>query len=288
MQDNKSTVVQAMTAELKASLSSAVSAEMQAVRGEVKSITSAIETSQEFLSSKFDSIASEFKELKIENAYLKNELSDLKHSHSALTQTVYRLEEVVDKTNKAGMLNNAVLLGVPTQMNENVNELAIKTVGEMGLNLPDGSILSASRMSANAKIPNAKIPIRIVFKDKEIKELVFSKKREKGNLLSTCVGPSLLFDGKPTNLHIRDELSPLSLELLKEMRVSQELLKIKYVWPGRGGVVLVKKEDGAKLEKIRNRYELSGLIARYTHQPKKVLSPSSPSPKRKKGDEKRQ
>ena len=153
MQDNKSTVVQAMTAELKASLSSAVSAEMQAVWGEVKSITSAIETSQEFLSSKFDSIASEFKELKIENAYLKNELSDLKHSHSALTQTVYRLEEVVDKTNKAGMLNNAVLLGVPTQMNENVNELAIKTVGEMGLNLPDGSILSASRMSANTKIP---------------------------------------------------------------------------------------------------------------------------------------
>ena len=92
-------------------------------------------------------------------------------------------------------------------------------------------------------------------------------------------------NGKPTNLNIRDELSPLSLELLKEMRESQELLKTKYVWPGRGGVVLVKKGDGAKLETIRNRDELGSLITRYMHQ---SLTVSSPSPKRKKGGEQQQ
>lgn len=282
MQNKQSTALNTVAAELKAAVSSAVSAEMGAVRAEVKSITTAIESSQDFLSSKFDSIVIEFKELKLENDNLKKELNDLKRSHATLADTVSKLEVDVDKFSKNAIENNAVLLGIPVRMNEDVTNWVQKTFDKMDLNLPPDSFLSIARMYTNNKFPNAMVPIRVVFKDKETKERVFRRKKEIGKLLSTFIDPSFLLNGRPTNLILRDELSPLSIELLKEMRESQELLKIKYVWPGRGGAVLIRKEEGAKLEIVRNREELGNLITRFMHQ---SLIMSSPSPKRKRSGE---
>lgn len=63
------------------------------------------------------------------------------------------------------------------------------------------------------------------------------------------------------NVTLRDELTPLSLELLKELRGSQEQLNIKYVWAGREGVILAKKDENSKPVLVKNRGDLSRAIS---------------------------
>lgn len=77
---------------------------------------------------------------------------------------------------------------------------------------------------------------------------------------------------------MRDELTPLSLELLREMREHQDRLNVKYVWSSRDGNVLVKKNEHSKPELIKTRDDMVDLINRYTNK-----SPvrTTPSPKRK-------
>lgn len=40
------------------------------------------------------------------------------------------------------------------------------------------------------------------------------------------------------------------------------MLNVKYVWAGRGGVVLVKKDDGSKPEIVKTREDLSRIMNR--------------------------
>lgn len=105
-----------------------------------------------------------------------------------------------------------------------------------------------------------------------------TRKKQVGKLLSTTIDSSLLLNGRPTTVSIRDELTPLTTELLHELRESQDLFKIKYVWPGRHGTVLVRKNDGDKPDLIKNREDLSKLLTRYLNITK------TPSPKRKRYD----
>ena len=80
---------------------------------------------------------------------------------------------------------------------------------------------------------------------------------------------------------MRDELTPLSLQLLAEMRIHQEKLNIKYVWSSRGGNVLVKKNEQSKPEIIKTRDDLYELVNRYS---KNSPVKETPSPKRKCGN----
>lgn len=123
------------------------------------------------------------------------------------------------------------------------------------------------------------MPIQIEFKDLNVKELLMSRKKTLGKIMSSSIGEAFLVNGQPTNVTLRDELTPLSMELLRKMREHQEMLKIKFVWPGRGGGILVKKHENSKPELIKTREDLVELINRYS-----VVMNQSPSPKRKKND----
>lgn len=281
MQNNKSSIVESLAAELKGAVANAVSHEMQNFRFEVKQITTAIEKSQDFLSSKFDSIVHEFQELKMQNENLKQEIDTLKQKQYALSKLVYNLEHQVDKTNREKIDKNAVVLGVPFVHDENTHEIVQKIFTCYGVTSSTDSIISATRLNAKNKPKNSLVPIRITFKDEDAKETVFSKKREYGKLLSSSIDPKYTINGKPTIVTMRDELTPLSLELLTEMRRYQEMLQLKYVWSSRGGNVLVKKNENSKPEIIRNRDDLAELVNRYSRN---FPSKETPSPKRKCND----
>lgn len=262
MQSNKTSMIASLTSEIKLAVSNAVSAEMHNIRSEVKSITSAIESSQEFLSSKFDGIVSDFNELKVENEKLKKELDNLRQNQSSMIDTVNKLEMHVDKVYKETATNNVMFLGLPSFPNENTVELVRATCKCVGVDVDPTSIVSASRFPSN-KVGSSLVPIKVAFKDRSVKELLLTKKKALGKLSSTTVNDRLLLNGKPTNITIRDELTPLSLEMLHELRESQERLNIKYIWAGRGGTVLLKKDEHAKLEIIKNRSDVNRILGRF-------------------------
>lgn len=282
MQNSSRSLMSSLAAEMKNTISASVAKEMQTVTTKMTQITTAIENSQDFLSSKFDDIVTDFNELKHENERMKAEIENLKKSQNLLQGTVHKLEANVDKTDKAALGNNAVVWGIPTAPDESVPLLVDKFLLSLGLRENCGLVISAERMFANNKASNAVIPIRIVFADKESKEVVFNKKKQYGNLMSTVIDSKLAVNGKATTVTLRDELSPLSLELLKELRESKELLNVKYIWAGRGGTILVKKDENSKPELVKNREDLSRVMNHFVRPMHIVNSEHTPSPKRKK------
>lgn len=286
MHNSNHSLVATLAAEMKATISATVSKAMQLLSAEVKQITNTIEKSQQFLSDKFDEIVTDFNELKLENEKLKTELNNLKKSQNQFQGTVNKLEAAVDKSGKAAIGNNAVVWGIPTASDENVLQLVEKLLLCLGLSETTGRVVSAERMFVNNKTNNGLVPIRIVFCDKESKDVVLDKKKQFGKLLSTAIDAKFVVNGRAMNVTLRDELSPLSLELLRELRGSQELLDIKYIWAGRGGVILAKKDDSSKPELIKNRDDLSRVMSHFlkaVNVPGPASSSgNSPSPKHKK------
>lgn len=278
MQNHKTSIVESLAVELKGAVANAVSQEIQNFRCEVKQITTAIEKSQDFLSSKFDGIVTDFQELKKENESLKHEIHKLKNNQQTLSKTVNKLEHQVDKSSREKNCNNAVVLGVPFVPDENTEEIVQKMISGFGVAANFDGISSATRINAKNRPKNSLVPIRVVFKDENAKEMVFTKKKECGKLLSSSIDPCYTINGKPTTVTMRDELTPLSLELLTEMRGYQDKLQLKYVWSSRGGNVLIKKNENSKPEIIKNRDDLNELVNRYS---KNSPSKETPSPKRK-------
>lgn len=274
-------LVESPAVELKGAVSCAVSHEMQNFRCEVKQITNAIEKSQDFLSSKFDGIVGDFQQIKKENDSLKHEVVQLKTSQQTLSKTVHKLELEVDKAEREKKSKNAVVLGVPFVPGENTQGVVQKIITCFGSAVNSDMVVSATRLNAKNKPKDALIPIRVVFSNEETKETIFNNKKEVGKLFSSQIDPSLTINGKSTTVTMRDELTPLSLELLNEMRGHQEKLQLKYVWCSRGGNVLVKKNENSKPEMIKTRDDLYELVNRYSE---KTSAKETPSPKRKCGN----
>lgn len=284
MQNSNKSLLSSLAAEMKATISTSVAVELRSVTTEVKQITTAIEKSQEFLSTKFEQIVTDFNNLKLENAKLKTEIQHLKKSQNRLQGMVYKLEANVDKSDKTDLVNNAILWGIPSATDENVLDSVKKYFNCLGLKDNFNCVLSAERIFSN-KNTNVLVPIRIVFQNKETKEFVFNKKKQFGKLLSTSIDHKFTVNGRSLNVTLRDELTPLSLELFKELRESQESLRIKYVWVGRGGIILVKKDDSSKPEYVKNREDLNRIMFHSMNITcvTESLSTSGPSPKQKKG-----
>lgn len=280
MQNSRSTMIAELSTEIKTTVTNVVSAQLKDVKKEVNTVVRAIEESQQFLSSKFDDVLTDVQTLKSDHDRLNTEVDKLKKSQSSLKAFVNKLEMQADKANRDSIGNNAVILGIPAQDNEHIPGLVSKMAECVGVDLPSAALLSASRVSSSSASLNKLIPIRVVFKDKSVKELFFAKKRAHGQLLSSSIDQSLLWNGKPTYVAIRDELTPFSLELLQEVREWQKKLNLKYVWAGRDGVILIKRKEDSKPELIRNRNDLSSFLDSTTAH----SSSHSPSPKRKKRD----
>lgn len=102
---------------------------------------------------------------------------------------------------------NAVLLGLPCIQNDNVLATVHNTIAQVGAQIEHDSIVSATRLFVSNK-SNVMIPIQIEFKDVSVKEMVLSKKREFGKIVSTNINENFLVNRKPTTVSIRDELTP--------------------------------------------------------------------------------
>lgn len=85
------------------------------------------------------------------------------------------------------------------------------------------------------------------------------RKRAYGVVLASSVCAA--FNGSTRTVILREEMTSYGRELLQQAKNLQETLKIKYVWPGRGGKILLKRQDGSKIEQVSSKLQLAELPA---------------------------
>ena len=219
-------------------------------------ILAAIQQSQDFLSDKFDSFQKRISQLEKEKDLLQKEVSEIK-------SIVYKLEQELDKRDRTELKSRAIIFGLPYEKDENLPEFFNKFSNVIGSNITSNDIVSIERLyKPEAKKPpsNGPPPVKVFFKDENKKNDFMDKKIEYGVLTSTEINPKMLFKGKSTKISIREEMTPYLMELQKEMNSVREKLQIKYIWPGRNGVILVKKSDDGKIHKIKSRLDVRKAI----------------------------
>lgn len=247
---------------------------------EIVATSKQIERSQDFLAEQFDHLQADFKsfkeevgEVKAENSKIRMELKAWQETCGELAGTVDRLEVDLDRVNRAAKVKNAVLLGLPMIENENTVKLASKVCELLKCGFNSATAIVSARRIIGKQQTNGVSPILVSFNSEQEKEELFQRKRAHGTVLTSNICAA--YNGSTRTVTIRDELTVYGRELLQEAKSLQETLKIKYIWPGRDGKILLKRQDGSKIEKITSKLQLASL------QPtnlKRVLNVSGTSP----------
>lgn len=224
--------------------------------------TKQVEASQVFLSSKFEELQGcmkEFKsdvgDLKTENTAIKQQLKEWQFKHQELATTVGKLEADLDRVNRESISKNAIVLGIPASDDENLIDLLIKLGKAIGYELGANAVVSARRL--RAKNTAFAAPILVSFTTDDIKEQFIARKLAHGNLLVSAVCEN--YANCLKRIIVRDEMTSYGKELLSCVKDLQTELDIKYVWPGRGGKVLIRRFDGGKVEQIGDKQQASTL-----------------------------
>lgn len=252
--------------------------------------TTKIEESQSFLSAKFDQMKIELDDFNHELATMRRDheevrkdVGDFSDRQRYLEEKVDHLEIELDKLQRESLSRNAVIMGIPYTENENSMDLVAKIVALVKLVLQDGDIVGARRLRAKSG-PSVTGPIIVTFRTSQIKENLFECKRTHGVLMASSICSA--FNTSTNKIAIRDEMTTFGKQLLERAKEVQVQLGFKYVWFGRNGKVLLRRQDGAKVEEISSMKQLYAL----TKTQKRVHNSSSasitspdlgPSPKRR-------
>lgn len=226
-----------------------------------------IEESQQFLSNQFDTLQSDFRRfkedmeaVKTENIKIHNEVLDWKKKHQELSTKVDSLELELDKTNRQLLAKNAVVVGLPLIEGEDTKLLVCKLGRAIGCSLDGTDVLTARRLIGKAA-NNSAVPILVTFREEKLKEDFFEQKRKHGVLEASVISEA--FSGSSNRVSVRDEITAFGRDLLRHAKEVQSALGVKYVWPGRNGKVLIRRQDGGKVEQIGSKEELK-LFSRVT------------------------
>lgn len=238
---------------------------------ELKNAFKELEKSQAFLAAKFEDINNDVKDLKLGQHYLKGQVDEVHERYEKVTATVEKLEKEVDQYNRASIKKNAVILGVPAVKDENTAAVVLAIAEAIKCQLPANAVLEAKRIG-DQKDGGKFAPIKVIFSSEEVKETVFDCKRTHGVLKAAQLGSS--FSTSSDRIVLRDELTTYGVNMLREVRELQESLDIKFVWPGRDGVILIRRTENAKIERVRDKNDIRKL---YQRRPKRNLDESSSS-----------
>lgn len=250
---------------------------------EMKTTVTDMEKFQNFLSGQLDSLLNEVKSLKTEQSILKADAEQMRKEHLRLNTVVSQLELEVDRTNRAALAKNAMILGVPLKRDEDARKIVQNIAAAIGYELPDGAIVQAKRVISNEskQQKTESVPIKITFSNDLYKEDLFNKKRAYGPLLPNAIDPA--YGNSSRKVVVRDELTPHGMKLLKRVREIQDELNLKFVWAGRNGAILAKTSENSKTEVIRSTIDVEALrkSGRKRQLDLSGCSPSSgPVPKR--------
>lgn len=226
---------------------------------ELRNAFKELEKSQSFLAEKFEGINNDIKDLKLGQHFLKGQVDEVHERYESVGATVERLEKEVDQHNRANIKKNAVILGVPATKDENITAVIEAIAEAINCQLPEDAVFEAKRIG-DQKDGGKVAPIRVVFANEETKEKLFDCKRTHGVLKAAQLGSN--FASASGRIVLRDELTPYGINLLREVRDLQESLEIKFVWPGRDGVILMRRTENSKIERVRDKNDIRKLNQR--------------------------
>lgn len=236
-----------------------VLAEVQGTNAEVRKVQETvgeIQRTHNLYAEKIDKLLNEMIIIKNDQQLLKNDVATLQEEQIAVNETITDLEKQLDQLNRAALATHAVILGVPSSNDENLKKLINDIALAVNCTLPEDAILETKRLVPKDGEQTGKpVPIKVVFSDVCHKEELFAKKKSHGLLLSSAIGTNRTGTGG-SRIILRDELTTFGMKLLKQARVVQETVDLKFVWPGRDGVILARATDNSKVEIIRNAKDL--------------------------------
>lgn len=210
------------------------------------------------LDTKMDTLLVEVQAIKSDHKRLKEDVEVLQLQHCAMDETVSNLEVQVDRMNRAALSKNAVILGVPMVPDEDVKKLVHSIALAVKSDLPLEAVIEARRMlpKESGQPGSRSAPIKVVFSSETHKEELFAKKKLHGLLLSSVISNPEGSSNGGNRIIIRDELTSFGLKLLNQVRTVQEEAELKFVWPGRDGVILAKATNDAKVTSIRSTQDV--------------------------------
>lgn len=220
--------------------------------------------SQQFLSNKFEEmlghmklLQSELQVLRTENHCLKQSIKTLSENAKSIQKVVRQAEQDIDCHQRSELASNAIILGIPRTAQENTDDVVLKTCEALGYTTAKNDMVSCSRLRSSRSEMS---PIRVTFKSARCKEMLMDRKKSYGTLNVSAIQIPKLPTGTQGRIVIRDDLSPLSLRLLQEIRGLQADLDLRYVWPGRNGAIMVRKTEKSKAIQIQSRHDLQKLL----------------------------
>lgn len=217
-----------------------------------------LQRSHNSFAEKVDSMLNEIQTIKADQQLLKDDVAVLQEEQFAVNETITDLEKQLDRINRDALATHAVILGVPSTKNEDLKKVITDIALAVKCTLPEDAVVDAKRLVPKDGEQTGKpVPIKVVFSATGYKEELFAKKKCHGLLLSSAIGNNSGTGG--SRIIIRDELTSFGIKLLKQARVVQEVADLKFVWPGRDGVILARATDNSKVEKIRNVKDLQKL-----------------------------
>lgn len=147
---------------------------------------------------------------------------------------------------------------------ENTRGLIFQVCRAIGFSLEDTAVTAARRLSGNSANKEG-APILVTFREEKLKQDFFDHKRKHGVLEASIVSEA--FKGSTNRVSVRDEMTAFGRELLRYTKEVQLSLGFKYVWPGRNGKVLIRRQDGGKVEQIGTKQDLKLLTSTSSKRP---------------------
>lgn len=243
-----------------AGMESILREEIRTVFTEVQKVYLAMNEMQQSnakLESNLSSLLDEIKAVKVGYSSLKDDVQELQDGHDSMNETVSGLQLEIDRINRAALSRHAIIMGVPVTKDEVAEQLVVKIASAVGYQLPNDAIVESKRIVLKDSAGKS-APIKVIFSDERYKEELFLRKKNYGLLLSSAIDPTSSGSGG-SRVIMRDELTSFGMKLLKETRAVQEQTNVKFVWPGRNGVILAKVHEGSKPEMIRNMQDVRKL-----------------------------
>lgn len=236
---------------------------LEAVKEESKCVKEIV-ASQQFLSNQFDrmvqlmnSLKDEIKHLRAENVHLKLSINRLTDNAKTISNVVDQAEKDIDSHHRAQLSVNAVVLGIPRAPQEDTKSIVVGICNVLGYENAEEKIASCSRV-ANSKAVCP--PIRVSFKNVNAKESLLDLKTSFGKLDVATLQGVIVPQGTVGKVVIRDDLSPLSMRILQELKQLQSSLDLRYIWPGRHGAIMVRRTDRSKAIPIHSRQDIQKLV----------------------------
>lgn len=186
-------------------------------------------------------------------------IESIKEENNCLRDELVSLNAKFEELNQTARNCNVEIQNVPQFKGENLLQI-VHNVGTMvGVNIPNEAINSARRV-AHATRSDRPRNIIVQLSSRRLRDEVVAAARVRRSLSTAQLLPTALADDPSTQrtnsiFYVNEHLTTSNKILLRKTKQKAKELDYKYVWV-KNGSIMVRKNDGTKLIKIRDEYDL--------------------------------